>query len=562
MVQATREGMAGYSAASLRHDLLAGATVAIVGLPQSIAYAMIAGVDPVYGLYTSVVSAIVGSLAGSSRHLVTGPTNAIALMVAGVMKDRAGSPEAGALLVTLTFLVGAVQLAFSLLRVGRLIHFVSHSVIVGFTAGAGVIIGLGQLNEFLGIRLAPGYHPLYEKVALTFAGLGSANPASLALAVGTLLVILVCRRINRNIPAALLALVAGGVAVAWFDLGARGVKLVGEIPGGLPGLAWPVFRWTAVRDLFGPAVAIAAIGLVEAIAISKAIAMKSEQIIQPGREFMGQGLANLAGSLFHCMPASGSFTRSAVNYAAQARTRLAGVLAGILVAITILFFAPYARHIPRAGLAAVIILVAIGMVDTAAIRRIARTNRHDRWVMIITLAATVVMPDLEKAVLAGVAVSIFAHLWSTGEIRIRILKPSGEHGFQELDFDQLRPGAFAAGEVPILHIEGDLYFGAAGDLEDKLRLAADRLPAGPFVLRLKRVNAVDVSAFEVLDNFIRKALERGRPVILCGVSPTLRVLLDRTGIAARVGPDNIFCSEDRLFASVARALARARSLQG
>jgi SulP family sulfate permease len=546
----------GYGPSALRSDVFAALTVAIVALPQSMAYALIAGVEPVYGLYGTIVAAIVGSLFGSSSHLITGPTNAIALMVAGAMRARLGADDFYSTLFLLTFLVGGIQLLLGVLKAGKILNLVSHAVIVGFTAGAGIIIGLGQLHELLGVALPGGYHPLYAKVLLTLGAAGRANLWTVGLAALTVLIVLAARRIDRRIPGALVALVLCAVLARVLHLGDRGVRLVGDIPGHLPAFTPLHLDAGLCRELFGAALAIAVVGLVEAIAIAKSISLSSEQAVDAGREFRGQGLSNLVGALFGCFPSSGSFTRSAVNYSAGARSRLAGVLSGVFVALALVCCAAQARYLPAASLAGVIVVVAYGMVDQHAIGRIARASRHDLGVILVTAGATVLMPDLERAILTGIGVSIFVHLWNTGEIKVRLLRPHGAV------FREHEPGSAGHGPVPvaIVHLDGNLYFGAAQDLQDKLREVAARTGAKVYVLRLKRVNVLDVSAFEVLEAFVDRAREAGRHVVLCGVSPVMARFLGRIGLAARIGEANIFPAEETLYASTQKAYRRALEL--
>ena len=297
---------------------------------------------------------------------------------------------------------------------GKIVNFVSHSVIVGFTAGAGLIIALGQLNQFLGVEIAPGYHPLYEKVLLTLAGMRGANPYVIGLALLTVGTILVSRKISRSIPGPLLGLTITAALAALFHLAERGVGLVGAVPNSLPPLRMIAFKAGWVYSLSGSAFAIAIVGLVEAISIAKSISLSSGQKIEANQEFIGQGLANMVSAFFGCIPASGSFTRSAINYDSGARTRLSGILSGLIVAVILVAFAPYAKYIPKGSLAGVIIVVAYGMVDKHAIRKIMSASKFDMTVMLVTIAATVLMPDLERAVLVGVAVSVVVHLWNTG----------------------------------------------------------------------------------------------------------------------------------------------------
>lgn len=548
--------MRGYTMADFRSDFVSALTVAIVVLPQSMAYAIIAGVEPVYGLYASIIAAIIGSLFGSSNHLITGPTNAIALMIAGIMKHYAGSPDFYSMLFLLTLMVGSIQFMLGILKVGKIVNFVSHSVIVGFTAGAGIIIGLGQLNELLGVSIAKGYHPLYEKVILTLEAAPHANLFAVGLAAVSIAIIVISKKIDRRIPGSLLALVVSAIVAMIFDAGAKGVKLVGAIPDHLPAFTMVNFDLGWAADLLGGAVAIAVVGLVEAIAIAKSISLSSEQNIKPNQEFIGQGLANIAGAFFKCFPCSGSFTRSAINYNAGARTKTAGIMSGVLVAVTLVFFVSYARYIPMASLAAVIVVVAYGMVDGHAIRRIVNASRYDMSVMLITAGATVIMPDLERAILIGIVVSILVHVWNTGEIKVRLLRQSGVT-FEEHDLERDSHGPAS---VVIVHLDGDLYFGAANDLQDKLREVAEQTDAKAFILRLKRVNVVDISAFEVVEGFIEKALEKKKHVLLCGISPAMSRFIRKIGLARKIGEDRIFMAEDTLYASTHKAYRKACEL--
>ncbi|OGJ86016.1 MAG: hypothetical protein A2268_03290 [Candidatus Raymondbacteria bacterium RifOxyA12_full_50_37] len=551
--------MPSYSLEYFRNDLSAALTNAIVALPQSMAYALIAGIDPVYGLYTAIVSAIVGSLFGSSNHLITGPTNASALLIAGTMRNHFGEIDFYNTLFLLTFLVGVIRFSLGLFKVGKLINFVSRSVIVGFAAGAGIIIGLGQLNEVIGIALPHGYHPLYEKVFLTLSSISASNWYALGFAGLTVAIIITARKINRNIPGALLALVCCGAFTAWFNLEEKGVRLIGEIPAHLPKFTVPEFSFEKITALFSSAFAIALIGLVEALSIAKSISLKSGQKINANREFMGQGLANIVGSFFSCFASSGSFTRSAINFESNAKTRMAGIMAGILVAVILCFFGSAARFIPKASLAGVIIMVAYGMVDKASMRKIAVSNRHDLTVMILTILATVSMPDLRWAILSGIIVSVIVHLWNTGEIRIKLLRQSSQGHFRETDISAASIEKYGA-DVPVIHIEGDLYFGSASDLEEKLNAIAGSFTSKVFILRLKRVNVVDISALEKLEDFIAHSIKRNNHILLCGVSAKMKRFIDKIGITAMVGEENVFPAENEIYASSSKAYQKAQSL--
>ncbi|EGW36696.1 SulP family inorganic anion transporter, partial [Desulfosporosinus sp. OT] len=308
-------------------DLIAALTVAVVAIPQSMAYALIAGVSPVYGLYTAIVSAILGSAFGSSKQLVTGPTNAICLLVAGGMRNYMGLDNAYQMLFLMTFIVGILQMIFGIIKLGKAINFVSHTVIVGFTAGAGILIALGQLNTILSISIKNSAQmSTMEKLYYVITHIGQTNLYALGLGLMTMAIILICKRVNKNLPGALIGIIVPISLILLFELDKKGVKLTGTIPSSLPPFQMVQFSLSSIQNVFSGALAIAVIGLVEAISISKSIASTSRQKINANQEFIGQGIANTVSSFFQCFPSSGSFTRSAINYHNGAVSRLSGIL--------------------------------------------------------------------------------------------------------------------------------------------------------------------------------------------------------------------------------------------
>jgi Sulfate permease and related transporters (MFS superfamily) len=544
-----------YSAASAKRDLVSALTVAVVAIPQSMAYAIIAGVDPAYGLYTAIVSTIIGSLFGSSDHLIAGPTNAIALLIASGMKGFIGRDDFYSMLFLMTFIVGALQILFGLLRLGKAIQYVSHSVIVGFTAGAGILIALGQLNQFLGISI-PGSAQMstLAKVQYVAVHISQTNPWALGLGAATVLVILVCKRISKSVPGSLLGIVACAAGVVALSLDSKGVKLTGAVPASLPPLRAVAFSLDSAKELFGGSLAVAVIGLVEAISISKSISASSGQRIDANREFVAQGLANAIGSFFQCFAGSGSFTRSAINYYSGAATRISGILSGVFVALTLLFLAPYAKYIPMSSLAGVIMVIAYNMVNKREMAKISKVGKSDSAVMWITFAATVLMPDLDWAIYMGIAISIGLYLKDTNKVPIKILIPAGEGGFKEREIQS----ATERTDILVIQAEGNLYFGSAGDLEAKLDALVG--VASVFILRMKTVVTIDVTSLEALKVFVSRAKAAGAVVLLCGVSSGLNSMLLKSELAAEIGEQNIFLSEDEVFASSQRALERARAL--
>ncbi len=544
-----------YSTSALGKDLLAGLTVAIVALPQSMAYAIIAGLDPVYGIYTAIVSAVIGSLMGSSNHLITGPTNAISLLVASGLQRYTGQERFLEVVALLTLLAGLMQIFCGLVRMGKMINFVSHSVIVGFTCGAGVIIALGQLNSALGVPSARGYQAVAAKVWHLLGHLDSVNPWTAGVSAAVIGLILLLKRINKNLPGPLIALLGAILASRVLDLSAHGVKLTGAIPCSLPVPHLFPLDYETIRGLFSAAIPIAIIGLVEAISIAKSIGSQSDQKIDANQEFLGQGLANTIAAFFQCYPGSGSFTRSAINYYSGAATRFAGVFSGLILAALLFGFAPFAQYMPKCSLAAVIILIGIGMVNPREIRKVMAASRSDSITMWVTFGATILMPDLDWAIYMGVFISIALYLRDTNTVPVRLLVPVPDgSGFCERELGHVS----TACPVLTIHIEGNLYFGVADDLERKLESFAGQ--AQVYILRLKRVTTIDLTALEVLDVFVRRMKQSGATVLLCGVRTGMHAILENTRLAERIGAGNIYLSQDELFDSTRQAYERALSL--
>lgn len=549
------ETVKSYKKEYIKKDTVSALTVAVLAIPQSMAYAIIAGVNPVYGLYTAIVSSIFGSAFGSSSHLITGPTNAISLLIASNMKNFMGRENAYEMLFMMTFMVGILQILFGAIKLGKVINYVSHAVIVGFTAGAGVLIGLGQLNQILGISIKNSAQmTTMEKLYYILGNLGSINMFSLGLGVLTILVVIACKKWNKNLPGALIGIILSIIIVVLFDLDKAGVKLTGDIPSSLPPFKLFSLDIDFARELLSGALAIAIIGLVEAISIAKSISSTSREKINPNQEFIGQGIANVAGSFFQCFASSGSFTRSAVNYYSGAVTRFSGILSGAIIAVTLLFFAPYAKYIPLPSLAGVIMTIAYSMVNKKEMRKVYKVGKSDSTVMWLTFGATVLMPDLDWAIYMGIIISIALYLRDTNKVPVKILVPSTEAGgyFKEREIDTVKTKE----DILIVQIEGNLYFGSAYDLEHKLDTLVDK--ARVFILRMKSVTMIDITSLDTLKIFIRRIKENGGIVLVCGVSTGLNSMLLNSELTSEIGGENIFMFENEVFASSRKAIERAQ----
>ncbi len=397
----------------VRADLLAGLTGAIVVLPQGIAFALLAGMPPHYGLYAAMVPCIIAALFGSSRLMVTGPANAISLTTMALIAPLA-IPESEhyvVLVLTLSFLIGVIQIALGLGGVGKWVEKVPHSVIVGFTAGAAVLIINSQVGTLLGIEIARGTSVLDTIVQTTIAiHQGQWRPQVLALVLITLVTMRLWKPLNRWIPAMLIAVIVGSVALLVLEqyfTEFSGIRKVSAIPGALPPLSYPVLSLEHLQILFGPVLVMTLLASTEAMAIARALALKRNDSFDANQEFIGQGLANVGGSFFSAYPSSGSFNRSGVNLAANAQTPLAAICAAIFLLVILIFVSPLAEHLPYAVIAALLLAVAWNLIDLGQIRHEFRSGAQEWIPMVITALGTVTI-SLEWAVLAGICSAAIA----------------------------------------------------------------------------------------------------------------------------------------------------------
>lgn len=529
-------------------DAVAGLTTAIILLPQAIAYALIAELPPQMGLYAAIVAAIVGALWGSSSHLHTGPTNAASLLVLSSLVVIAvpGSPEFVAAAGLMAVMVGVARLAMGLARMGVLVNFVSVSVVVGFTAGAGVLISANQLRYLLRLSV-PASTEFYQTVADVLRRLPETHWPSLGVAIGAVAAIVLVQRFRPKWPAALLAMVAASIAVVVFNLdGPDGVIVLGELPRSLPPLArLPLFDLQLIGRVSTGALAVSAIGLVEAMSIARAIAAHSGQRLDNNQEFVGQGLANIAAGFFSGYTCSGSFTRSAVLYTSGARTSLAAIFSGLWALLAVLLFAPLAAYLPRAALAGVLIATAYTMIEWRQIRIILRASRGDSLIMAATFLATLLLP-LEFAVLAGMLVSFARYIAQTSTPGVYAVLP--DDNFRHL---LRRPDKPACPQMAIVAIQGALYFGAVHHVEEAIRSNRERHPAQRFlVLKMNVVSHCDVGGVAMLESIVRLYRQGGGDVFMIWVDEWLREKMRLTGFERLLGPDHFLRQDEvigRLF---------------
>ena len=528
---------------STRADLLAGLTGAIIVLPQGVAFAMIAGLPPEYGLYSAIVPAMIAALFGSSHHLISGPTTAISIVVFTTIAPLAdpGSAEYIKMVLTLTFMAGAFQFALGLARLGALVNFISHSVVVGFTAGAALLIGTSQMSTFLGV---PGtkQHAFIHIWENIFTHLGEINPTVLAVSGVSLAVAVLFKLLLPRWPGLLLAMIAGSLAAAALHGGEHGVRLVGELPARLPPPSWPQFTTGSVRTLAPGALAIALLGLVEAVSIARSVATRSHQRIDSNQEFIGQGLSNVVGSFFSSYASSGSFTRSGLNFAVGAKTPMAAVYAALFLGAVLLLIAPLTAYLPMAAMAAVLLVVAAGLVDVHHIRTIAKTSRPEAVVLLVTLVTTLVA-ELEFAIYVGVLLSLVLYLNRTSHPHFITLVPDPERN-RKAFVNILRKPSPECPQLKIVRIDGSVFFGAVSHVAEQLDLITRADPEQAHILVVGGgINFIDVAGCAMFAEEAHRLHLEGRTLYLCSLKGEVLDVLRRGGCVGKLGGDNLFKSK-------------------
>lgn len=534
-----------YTADDLRHDVLAGLSVAAVAVPQAMAYAMIVGLPPEIGLYTAIVMTAVGALFDSSRQLINGPTNAISialLSAVGSIPDPNARLQAA---ILMAFLIGVIQLGISLLRLGDLTRYISHSVIVGFTAGASLLLVFDQMKNLLGQAAVGDPHDYFLlRVYSSLMDGGDIHTPTLWVGLASIAAVLLLGVLKRRLNMPLIPeflLVVGGMAAlsAMFDFAGMGVKVVGAIPASLPHLALPHLDYALMQELATPALAVALLGLLEAISMAKGIAAVTRQKLDLNQQCLSEGVANLAGSFFSCLPGSGSLTRSAINQQAGARTQWAGVVSAIAVAAIMMIFARYAAYIPRPTLAGLLMLTAARMVNLHDLRFHLRVTHFDA-VIVAATAISAFAISIEFCVLIGTFLSFMLAVPRAGNLQMTEFVP-GEGGIVHERFPNDVP-------CPYIHIygfEGEFFFAAGTSLDRHMDRIEDQL--GPqtrvVVLRMKRARNPDAVGVAHLEHLCERLTSRGVRVLLCGVRPRMHQVLESSGLAEKIGSDNIFLEQ-------------------
>ncbi len=525
---------------NLGPDVMAGITVGLIALPQAVAFALIADLPPQMGLYATIVAAIVGGLWGSCNQIQTGPANAISILVFAVLIPIASpdTPEYLVMAGMIAVLAGVFQLLIGFARLGVLVNFVSHSVIVGFASGAAVLIAANQLKHLLGLQFES------EGLLSTLQGvlfhLPETHWPTAFLGMGTIGLLLLLGKLAPKWPGPLMVMIAASFTVFLFDLNEQGVSVIGQLPRSLPPLVkLPLFNLDMILQLITGALAVGAIGLIQTTAIARSIAGDTGQRIDNNQEFVGQGMANVAAGFFSGYAGAASFARSGVSEKAGAQTSLAAVTAGLMVLVAMLALAPLGIYLSRTVLAGILIVVAYGLIKWAEVRRILRGAPGDAFIMLITFFGTLFV-SMIFAIMAGIMFSFAFYLLRASTPRIYRVLP--DETFTH--FIRKKPTQNACPQLEIFTIAGDLYFGAVSTVEDTILNHLIDYPEQRFVLlRLEGVNNCDFSGIQILRTIRQACLKRGGDLYLMKVQKSLYPVMQSTGFFQELGADHFMEEE-------------------
>ena len=547
---------------TLRVDALAGLLGAVLVLPQAIAFASLAGLPPQYGIYTAILPCIIAALAGSSWHVMSGPTNANSLALFAMLAPLAavGSPAYIGLAMLVTILVGLIQLSVSLLRMGSLANFISPATLMGFTSGAALLIAVYAMRDALGIQ-PEGVQGAGPTLMYLGTHLADTAPGAVLVCGVTLAASIAFKRWNKKLPFMLLGLVIGTLAAALInhagDAASLGkVSVVGTIPSLVPAFDLPEFDWQDLPELLSISLALSIIALGQSISIARALAARSGQVIDPNREFLGQGLSNVVGGFFSCYLSCGSLNRSLPNLESGARTPLAAVFSALWLILLVLVSAPLLAYIPFAAIAGLLLLVAWSLLDTPRWLKLGRTHPVEFGISLITMLATVTF-RLEYAILLGTLLSIFAYLYRTSRPSMRIM------GFLSRDPDRhLEPiedapadKALTCPQIRMLRMEGTVYFGAAAHVTQHLAALRETSNAPAHLLVMARsMNFIDLPGAEIWEDELKTRRAMGGDLYFHRPRPEVIDMWKRTGFDLRIGADHLFMTKRDAIADIFKRL--------
>ncbi|MEO5341058.1 MAG: sulfate permease [Magnetococcus sp. MYC-9] len=540
---------------TVRADCMAGITVALVLIPQSMAYAGLAGLPAHYGLYAACLPGAVAALFGSSRLLATGPAAVVSLLTASTLAPLASTGSEGyiAMAILLSLLVGLVQITLGLLRLGVVVNFLSHPVVIGFTHAAAVIIGLSQLSKMLGVKMGRSESFLLD-VWQVVQQVGQTHLPSLFFGLTAFTIMMAIKKSRPQFPYVLIAVVLMTLASGGLGFHAMGGAVVGTVPAGLPGFELPTLTLDLFLGLLPSAFVISLVGFMEAVSIARAMAARTKAHLDPNQELIGQGLGNLCGSLTQSYPTTGSFSRTAVNFDAGARTGVSSLFTALTVLVTLLFLTPLLYHLPESVLAAVIMMAVVGLVNLKAMRHAWHASRHDGVAALFTFVATLgFAPHLDKGIMAGAGLAILLFLYRTMRPRVALL---GRHTDGSLRDLAIHPDLPHDERIIVVRFDGQLYFANAAYFEDQLLAAMADKPQAKYLLLVgDGINQLDASGEDVIRRLQADLQENGMVLLFSGLKRQVLEVMRSTGLFVQLGgEENIFSTSEIALGHIYRLI--------
>ena len=528
---------------TIKADLLAGLTVSLVAIPQALAYAQLAGVPAYYGLYASLIPTIIGALFGSSRQLSTGPVAMTSLLTAASVAPLAvhGSEQFITYVILLALLSGLFQIGFGLLKMGKLLNFLSNPVLMGFINAAAIIIGLSQLSTLLGISVNQTDHFMLD-VWHVVSNLGTMHEPSVLFGIAAIIMLIGFKKYQPKLPGVLITVAVLTWASYVLGYAKMGGHVVGVVPQGLPTLGIPALDGRATLALLPAAIVIALISFMEAMSSSKVISIKTSKPWDENQELVGQGLAKVAAAFSHSMPVSGSFSRSALNLAADAKTGMSSIFSAFFVGLTLLFFTSLLYHLPKPVLAATIMMAVINLIDFRTIVTAWRTNKDDGIAAIATFVTTLAFaPNIQNGILTGIVLSLMLLLYNMTKPKVAVLGIHQGSMLRDASHNNLPPMHPKLGAI---RFDGALRFINVSYFEEALlRLERENPGITHILVKCSGVNDMDASGVSMLFNLVERFRNKGITLTFSGPKKQVRDVMNRSGLSQKIGEANIFATD-------------------